>query len=147
MDSSQATQFGGQKYREIWIPPRVSITRKNTIEYMNADVRQNVKRGNVNLSEAVGNAKVQNETDVSLNSLKVDVDELTKAISSSGLIKYKSFSRNARSKCWLHETGMHDISECNRFIQLTNAEKVRRYKACFQCFENRSRFPLLFIKN
>ena len=26
---------------------------------MNADVRQNVKRGNVNLSEAVGNAKIK----------------------------------------------------------------------------------------
>ena len=105
---------------------------------MNADVHQNVKRGNVYLTDAPENMDDKCKNDVSLNSLKTAMEELTKAIASSGLVKNRGVGREKRFKCWLHDTGNHDVSECKKFIDQRNEEKVetlRQHKACFQCLK------------
>ena len=78
------------------------------------------------LTDSTENMDGKCKKDVSLNSVKTAMEELTKAITSSGLVKNRGFGREKRFKGWLHDTDNHDVSECKKF---SNQRTLRQHKA------------------
>ena len=86
------------------------LQEKNAIEYMNADIRLKVKRGNVSFTDGISSSSNKSSTNHMLASLQNAVEELTNAITSSKIsVSKKLYSRQA--KCWLHDTDANKISE------------------------------------
>ena len=78
------------------------LREKTAIEYISADVCQSEKKGSVHMTETIQREERKDTNDVTLSSLKYAVEELTKAITSSGFSGRSGSSREKRFKCWFH---------------------------------------------